>query len=256
VAWPGEKGNRLIVADTVEKKLRVYRLVAGAIRLAAARSYAYDLKVGATPSRPRGGFTYEQMRAVVEGGLAGPEAQKPPRGREIVLATAGEGRDPGQIVLINPVEKRILSYRLRGNSLLLVAVRPYEYDEKLLYTISARGAGYSYDAVRKMVEPAMRKSEAKGEPMPEIRPELRAAKIQRLVEQLGHQLSSARSAAARSLGAMDPPATEPEARRALEKALDDKSSSVRKAAAEALKKIRAASTSSGQADQTEEDAGP
>jgi HEAT repeats len=234
-AWPGPAGSRLVVADTLGKKLRIYRLAPDSIRLVAVRGYKYDLMVGATPPARGAGFTYREIQKLAEQRLSKAALRRPLQGKETLLVTGDEARVAGRIILISPAEKRILAYRLLGSSLRLVAARPYNHDEVLLHTSGAapRG-GYTYEEVRKMVASVMKKGAGDGTPLPEVR----AAKIRDLTEQLGHRLSSVRRAAAMNLGKMDPPAVE--ARPALKKALTDKSSSVRQAAAKALKKIKAA----------------
>jgi hypothetical protein len=127
---PGQDTNRLILVDTVTKRLAVYKIGGKSLRLIALRSYNFDMKIDDTAEFPGKDFTYEQIKELVlKSNL--PENQKtaPPVGREMVLTTDGDNNlDANRIILINPEEKRVAIYRLNGNQLFLVAARRYDFD--------------------------------------------------------------------------------------------------------------------------------
>jgi len=143
---PGQETNRLILVDTVTKRLAVYKIGNRSLRLIALRSYNYDMKIDDTAELAGKDFSYEQIRDfVLKSDLPANQKTALPPGRELVLTTDGDSNlDANRIVLINPEEKRIAIYRLNGNQLLLVAARRYDYD---LIPEFIRGAvpGEGYD---------------------------------------------------------------------------------------------------------------
>jgi hypothetical protein len=153
---PGGNGNRLVLVDTgPSKRILVYRIRSGRLRLIAARSYDGDLEWGLTPDARRGGFSYDTVKARLEvlrrqRKLAGGKPWVTP-GPETVLtcdADSDEGRN--RIVLVNPAVRTILVYRLDGNSIWLEAARPYDFDLQLLATLP--GNAYTYEQVKEQVD--------------------------------------------------------------------------------------------------------
>ncbi len=155
----GTDSNRLIVVDTNRKRIMVYRLRPSYMRLIAVRGYKYDMKLENVARAPGNGFSYEETRNLIfRSALKKADKESMPRGRELVLTTDGVAQDGNRIILVNPVEKRILVYRLNGNSLGLIGMRRYEYDEQLKYTRGfAPGDGYDYNTIKTMVERELKK---------------------------------------------------------------------------------------------------
>jgi len=161
---PGSESNRLVMIDTNKKLILLYRLRTNSMYLAAARTYDFDLKLPATNVTSGGGLSYEQVKELVIKSKALTLEQKraSPRGREMVLTTDGSRDQGNRVVLVNPIEKRILVYRLDGNAIWLASARPYDYDERLVYTpphMAERNG--RYDVIRKQVEAAMKKHAAR-----------------------------------------------------------------------------------------------
>jgi hypothetical protein len=159
-----DNGNRLVVVDTVKKRLLVYSVVEGRTRLIAARTYDVDLEWGLTPDARANGFTY---RDAEKGAELMRDARKRAgvnwalRGREMVVtADAARTGSSNRIVLVNADLKTILVYRLDGSSLWLAAARPFDRDMMLLYTDQLQGVGLSYEDVDRMV----RESEKRNAP--------------------------------------------------------------------------------------------
>lgn len=171
---PGPDTNRLIVVDTIAKRLAIYRLGAKDLRLIALRSYNFDMKIDDTAEFPGRDFTYEQIKeSVLKGNL--PENQKtaPPVGREMVLTTDGDNNlDANRIILINPEEKRVAIYRLNGNQLFLVAARRYDYD-LIPEFIQGTAPAYGYDrkSIKEAVENASVPPPLRPQPGPHVQPQ-------------------------------------------------------------------------------------
>lgn len=155
----GVDSNRLIVVDTNRKRIMVYRLRPNYMRLIAVRSYKYDMKLEDIKRSPGNGFSYEETKALLtRSKMKKEDMERMPRGRELVLTTDGTAQNGNRIILVNPVEKRILVYRLNGNFLGLIGLRRYEYDEQLEYTRGfAPGDGYDYSTIKRMVERELKK---------------------------------------------------------------------------------------------------
>ncbi|HOX08806.1 MAG TPA: hypothetical protein PK280_20600 [Planctomycetota bacterium] len=159
---PGGDANRLILVDTVKKRLAVYKINHKALGLIALRSYNYDMKIDDSAALPGQDFSYESIRQFVMASALPEERKKsPPAGREMVLTTDGAGLiDANRIILVNPEEKRVVVYRLNGNQLLLVAARRYDEDFVPEYIPGMiPGDGYS----RETISRARERNEA-GEP--------------------------------------------------------------------------------------------
>jgi hypothetical protein len=155
----GRNANRLVVVDTVSKKILVYRIYSQFTRLIAVRSYKFDLEWGVTPDVLRGsGFTYKQAEAAakqVRAARARAGENWRLRGREMVITGDAPVRgSQNRIVLLNADLKTFLVYRLDGNSIWLSSARRYDRDQMLLYTEPLRGQGFTYDQVKKMVDDA------------------------------------------------------------------------------------------------------
>ncbi len=160
----GRNANRLVVVDTVVKKIMVYRVYSQFLRLIAVRTYKNDLEWSVTPDVPRGsGFTYKHAEQGAK--LMRKARERAGRkwrltGREMVISCDVPVRgSQNRIVLVNAELKTMLVYRLEGNSLWLVAARPYDLDSQLLYTDPLRGQGLSYEDVQRMVTEADRRAE-------------------------------------------------------------------------------------------------
>jgi hypothetical protein len=206
VTVPGESDRFVVVLEPEKRKILAYRAGSSGLRLVAARSYLWDLKLRETP-RPKGaGFSQVDAEKLVRAKLSREEIARPVGGREELLAAGGAEGQGARFVVVNQVAKRILLYRLDRNALHLLSARSIESDA-LATEAGSSGA-----------EPER--------------------KVNALIEQLGHRLSSVRSAAARSLADIDPPPRE--ALDALKKALADEKAAVREAAAEAVRRIEAA----------------
>jgi hypothetical protein len=160
----GQDANRLVLVDTNKKRMLIYRLRPNWMRLIVARPYKYDFKLPAIDQTPGNGYSFEEMRDLVNKNIAKEEERESlPRGPELVLTTDGLGQEGNRIVLVSPGEKRIAVYRFNGNSLGLVAMRSYEYDEQLEFTRGiAPGDGYDYTSIRKMVEDMLRSQQPRG----------------------------------------------------------------------------------------------
>jgi hypothetical protein len=162
---PGDESNRLVLINTVVKRILVYRITSTGMWLTAAREYKRDLQVAPTVEARGHGFSYDEVKeAVALLKQQNPKALKAPVGAELVLTTQGgdrNGREEtssgNRIVLINRRMKIVLVYRLGAKSIRLVAARPYNYDEMLLASPPPgriRGVGMTYDQVKKMVDDA------------------------------------------------------------------------------------------------------
>jgi len=127
---PGGNANRLILVDTITKRLAVYRIANKRLGLIALRSYNFDMKLDDSAGLPGQDFDYETVRdAVMKSDLREEDKKSLPAGRELVLTTDGDGPfDGNRIILVNTEEKRVVVYRLNGNQLLLVAARHYDHD--------------------------------------------------------------------------------------------------------------------------------
>jgi hypothetical protein len=151
---PGDDANRLVMVDTSAKRLLVYRILPGSLRLMAARSYIYDMKIEDSGSSTNGGYSLERVRelALLQG-VKEEDLRTVPKGREMLLTTdaASAAQDGNRIVLVNPEEKRILVYRLNGNSLLLAAARRFDADMALDFTKDVSGNGLTREEVLKLV---------------------------------------------------------------------------------------------------------
>ena len=155
---PGDDGNRLVMAETSVKRLAVYRILPNGLRLIAVRSYVCDMKFEDAGEVPGGGYSYEKAReAALKNGVTEEALKVLPRGREMLLTTDGLGADGksdgNRIVLVNPEEKRILVYRLHGNSILLIGARRFDDDLALEYTKGVLpGNGYTRDDVLNLLK--------------------------------------------------------------------------------------------------------
>jgi hypothetical protein len=152
---PGGDANRLILVDTVTKRLAVYKINHKGLGLIAMRGYQYDMRLDDSSALNGQDFTYEQIKKVVlDSGLPEEKKKGLPSGRELVLTTDGPGQlDANRIILVNPEEKRVVVYRLNGNQLFLVAARHYDEDlvpEHIPGAIA--GDGLSRDAMVKARE--------------------------------------------------------------------------------------------------------
>jgi len=127
---PGSETNRLILVDTVTKRLAVYKINHKGLGLIALRGYQYDMKLDDSSALNGQDFTYEQIKKVVlESALPEENKKSRPAGREFVLTTDGPSNlDANRIILVSPEEKRAVVYRLNGNQLFLVAARHYDED--------------------------------------------------------------------------------------------------------------------------------
>jgi hypothetical protein len=150
----GQDANRLVLVDTNRKRILAYRLRPNWMRLIVARPYKYDFKMPANENSPGNGYSYDDMRDMaIKTFPKEEERESLPRGQELVLTTDGPGQEGNRLVLVNPTEKRIAIYRFNGNSLGLIALRSYDFDEQLEATRGiAPGDGYDYLTIRKMVE--------------------------------------------------------------------------------------------------------
>lgn len=161
---PDRNGNRLVMVDTVNKQIMVYRMVRnGALRLVAARNYKIDLEWSLTPDVRGLGFSYtvaEKHARAMRAARAKVGQKWVLRGRETVL-TCDSSNDEARnrIMLVNPEMKIILVYRLNGNSIWLEAARPYDYDQMLLYT--KPNVSYKYRDVKLLVEQAEKRAVAR-----------------------------------------------------------------------------------------------
>ncbi|MHC4916031.1 MAG: HEAT repeat domain-containing protein [Planctomycetota bacterium] len=203
---PGEADRFVVVLEPSRRKILAYRAGASGLRLVAARSYYWDLRLQETPKPKGAGFTQAEAEKMARAGLSREECGRPIGVREELLKAGGEEGGGARFVLLNAVGKRILLYRLDRDALYLVSVRCIRED--------ARKAGDEFSSA------------------------VREDKVKSLVDQLGHRLTSVREAAAKSLATMDPPPAG--ALEALKKALADDKAGVREAAAEAIKRIEAA----------------
>jgi hypothetical protein len=160
----GNDGNRLVMVDTNKKLLLIYRLRPNYMRLIAARSYKYDLKLEAVENAPGNGFTFEQTRdLILRSQMTEDDKKSMPRGREMVVTTDADAPDSNRIVLVNPAEKRLLVYTLNGNSIGLTAMRRYDFDEQLEYTESfAPGDGFDYTTIKTQVEKKLKEGAGGG----------------------------------------------------------------------------------------------
>jgi hypothetical protein len=161
-------GNRLVVADTGRKKLLVYGVAEGRMRLVAARTYDLDLEWGLTPDARGCGFSYRDAEAAVEAlrvmrKRANPNYNWVPVGREMVITgDAANNAGANRIVLVNADLKVILVYRLDGSSLWLAAARPFDRDMMLLYTDQLQGDGLTYEAVDRLIQASERRNALPG----------------------------------------------------------------------------------------------
>ena len=161
---PDRNGNRLVMVDTVKKQILVYRMVrSGVLRLVAARTYKVDLEWSLTPDARGLGFSYpfaEKQAEAIRAARAKAGQKWAPRGRETVLTCDSDNNEArNRIMLVNPVMKIILVYRLNGNAIWLEAARPYDYDQMLLYT--KPNVSYKYQEVKLMVEQAEKNAVAR-----------------------------------------------------------------------------------------------
>jgi hypothetical protein len=62
---PGADTNRLILVDTVTKRLAVYKINGRSLGLVALRSYQYDLKLDDSAELGGQDYTYERIRDFV-----------------------------------------------------------------------------------------------------------------------------------------------------------------------------------------------
>jgi hypothetical protein len=158
----GANENRLVMVDTVKKRLLVYGLYSNYMRLIVARPYKFDMKLHTTDTmRPPGdGLTFEKVKAeVMRSDLKKEEKESLPRGREMVLTTDASGNEGNRIILINTTEKRICVYRLNRNFMGLISARHYDFDNYKDFMIKgyAPRDGYDYKTVRSMVEAELKK---------------------------------------------------------------------------------------------------
>jgi murein endopeptidase len=157
-------GNRLIVLDTVKKKLLVYAIYDGRMRLIAARTYDLDMEWGLTPDARGAGFSYRDAERAVDAlrvmrKRANPNYNWAPVGREMIVSgDAANNGAANRIVLVNPEMKLIMVYRLDGASLWLAAVRPFDRDMMLLYTDQLQGDGLTYEAVDRLIVESERRN--------------------------------------------------------------------------------------------------
>jgi hypothetical protein len=153
---PGDDANRLVMVDTNAKRLAVYRILPTGLRLMAARSYICDLKMEDSGDVRNGGYSFEKVREMaLQRGLKEEDLRVPLKGREMLLTTdaSGTGQDSNRIILINPDPevKRILVYRLVGNSLLLTGARRFDADLALDFTKNVVGDGLTREEALKLL---------------------------------------------------------------------------------------------------------
>jgi hypothetical protein len=127
---PGTDTNRLVLVDTVKKRLAVYKINSKSLGLVAMRGYQYDLKLDDSVALDGQEWSYAKIKDfVLKSNLTKEQKEGLPLGRELVLTTDGASQQDGnRIILVNPEEKRAAVYRLQGNLLQLVAVRHYDED--------------------------------------------------------------------------------------------------------------------------------
>lgn len=179
----------LFMVNTLERKILVYRTDGGAgggrLMLNAVRDYKYDLALDEwPPSKGRGGIpttkdladmfadTPEYKKDKKEGKankgiddwVKTVRLQKEGAGQTLLLtvnpAAGGGNNQADQVWLTDKTYKKILVYTMIADKLSLIAVRKYEYDEKIPWSADFNRF-ISYQEVKKLWEEEQRKEKEK-----------------------------------------------------------------------------------------------